>query len=226
MAKGPTARPPQVDRPVMGHVPHLLLPGPWVGDTLQVSDRQRRHLEKVLRVGDGQALGYTDGVGTIGIGSYQTGEVARGEERAVPRPSDLTVVAAPPHNRDRIRFMVEKLSEMGVAELRFLETRHGQGRPPRADRVVSWAIAGLEQSRGAWLIRIPDEPVTLDVLERPFVICDRGGGKKWPSARTVVIGPEGGWAVGEIPEGAPRWDLGDTVLRVETAALVAAARLL
>jgi 16S rRNA U1498 N3-methylase RsmE len=42
----------------------------------------------------------------------------------------------------------------------------------------------------------------------------------------VVIGPEGGWASGEVPEDAIRWDLGDTVLRVETAALVAAARLL
>jgi RsmE family RNA methyltransferase len=46
-----------------------------------------------------------------------------------------------------------------------------------------------------------------------------------PSARTVVIGPEGGWSAGEIPEEAVRYDLGATVLRVETAALVAAARM-
>jgi 16S rRNA U1498 N3-methylase RsmE len=44
--------------------------------------------------------------------------------------------------------------------------------------------------------------------------------------RTVVIGPEGGWAPGEIPESVTRLDLGTTILRVETAALVAAARLL
>jgi 16S rRNA U1498 N3-methylase RsmE len=42
----------------------------------------------------------------------------------------------------------------------------------------------------------------------------------------VVIGPEGGWAEGEVPDDAQRWDLGDTVLRLETAALVAAARLI
>lgn len=210
----------------MGHVPHLLLPGPWMGERIEVSAQQRHHLENVLRVGTGQTIEYTDGEGLAGIGSYLAGEVARRGEKTVPRPSDLVVVAAPPDNRDRIRFMIEKLSEMGVAELRFLETRHGQGRPPRADRARSWAIAGLEQSRGAWLIRIPDEPVTMGTLERPFVVCDPGGGKEWPSARTVVVGPEGGWAAGEIPEDAPRWDLGGTVLRLETAALVAAARLL
>jgi 16S rRNA U1498 N3-methylase RsmE len=42
----------------------------------------------------------------------------------------------------------------------------------------------------------------------------------------VVIGPEGGWASGEVPDDVALWGLGDTVLRVETAALVAAARLL
>jgi 16S rRNA (uracil1498-N3)-methyltransferase len=193
---------------------------------LPVSDQQRHHLERVLRAGEGQAVGYTDGNGLIGSGSYTSGGVARGEEMNVPRPSDLTVVAAPPDSRDRARFMIEKLSEMGVAELRFLETRHGQGRPPRADRARSWAVSGLEQSRGAWLIRIPDGLVTLDALDQPFAVCDPAGSREWPSARTVVVGPEGGWAPGEVPEDTRLWDLGGTVLRLETAALVAAARLL
>jgi 16S rRNA U1498 N3-methylase RsmE len=43
---------------------------------------------------------------------------------------------------------------------------------------------------------------------------------------SVVVGPEGGFAPGEIPGHLPLWDLGPTVLRVETAAVVAAARLL
>jgi 16S rRNA (uracil1498-N3)-methyltransferase len=210
----------------MGHVPHLFLPGPWEGSRVEVSAQQRHHLEKVLRMGEGSEVGYTDGQGLIGSGRFGSGEVVRGEESAMPRPSDLVVVAAPPDNRDRSRFMVEKLSELGVAELRFLETEHGQGRPPRPDRAHSWAVSGLEQSRGAWLLRIPENPVTLATLERPFAVCDTGGSSEWPSARTVVIGPEGGWAPGEVPEDAQLWDLGDTILRLETAVLVAAARLL
>jgi 16S rRNA (uracil1498-N3)-methyltransferase len=210
----------------MGHVPHLFLPGPWEADHVEVSDEQRHHLEKVLRVGAGQPVRYTDGIGTVGSGRYLTGAVERDEERLIPRPSDLIVVSAPPDNRDRARFMVEKLAEIGVAELRFLETRHGQGSPPRGDRAQAWAVSALEQSRGAWLIRIPRETVTLATLQRPFVVCDPAGSRERPSARTVVIGPEGGWAEGEIPDDALIWALADTVLRLETAALVAAARLL
>ncbi len=210
----------------MGHVPHLLVPGPWTGDRLEVSGEQRRHLEKVLRVGDGEPVSYTDGEGLAGDGQLLSGQVVRGQEILVPAPSDLIVVAAPPDNRDRARFLVEKLAEMGVAELLFLDTRHGHGRPPNARKLRSWSVSGLEQSRGAWLMKTSDTLVALADLERPFVVCDRGGAREAPLARTVVIGPEGGWASGEIPEDAIRWDLGDTVLRVETAALVAAARLL
>jgi 16S rRNA (uracil1498-N3)-methyltransferase len=210
----------------MGHVPHLLVPGPWTADQLEVSGEQRRHLERVLRVGDGEPVSYTDGEGLAGDGQLLSGRVVRGQEILVPAPSDLIVVAAPPDHRDRARFMVEKLAEMGVAELLFLDARHGHGRPPNARKLRSWSVSGVEQSRGAWLMRTSDTLVALAEIDRPFVVCDRGGGREAPLARTVVIGPEGGWASGEIPEDAIRWDLGDTVLRVETAALVAAARIL
>ena len=210
----------------MGHVPHLLIPGPWNGEFLELSGEQRRHLEKVLRIGEGEPVSYTDGGGSIGGGRFQEGQVVRGEETHVPAPSDLIVVAPPPDNRDRARFLVEKLAEMGVAEFVFLQTRHGQGRPPNAEKLLSWAVAGLEQSRGGWLMKTSDRFAGIADLDQPFVVCDQGGRPERPLARTVVIGPEGGWAPGEIPEHVIRWGLGDTVLRVETAALVAAARLL
>jgi 16S rRNA (uracil1498-N3)-methyltransferase len=209
----------------MVHIPHLFIPGPWVEDRLHVSDEQRRHLEKVLRLGPGEEVGYTDGTGWFGSGQYHAAGVIRGGEGQAPRPSDLTVVSAAPDSRERARFLVEKLAELGVARLRFLDTRHGHGRPPKVDRLRSWAVSGLEQSRGAWLMETSDGLVTFADIETPYVVCEMGGSSQRPSARTVVIGPEGGWAQGEIPEAAPRYGLGDTVLRVETAALVAAARM-
>lgn len=211
---------------MMAHVPHLFLTGPWAGDRLETSDGQRHHLDNVLRLDPGDPVSYTDGEGSIGSGSYRAGAVIRGKESLLlPRPTDLMVVIAPPDNRDRARFLVEKLAELGVAEIRFLHTRRGQGRPPKVERLRSWAVAGLEQSRGAWLMKTTEGLVTFSDLEPPFAVCERGGSRERPSARTVVIGPEGGWAPGEVPDDAIRFDLGDTVLRVETAALVAAARL-
>ena len=210
----------------MSHVPHLLLPGPWTGKNIELSGEQRHHLEKVLRIGEGESVSYTDGEGSIGNGRLLSGLVLRAEEARVPAPSDLTVVVAPPDNKDRTRFLVEKLAEMGAAELLFLDSRHGQGRPPSAEKARSWSVSGLEQSRGAWLMSTSDRLVDFADINRPFVVCDRGGLRDTPFARTVVIGPEGGWSPGEVPEDATLWGLGDTVLRVETAALVAAARLL
>jgi len=210
----------------MAHVPHLLLEAPWDSQLIEVSEAQAAHLERVLRLREGDPVTYTDGLGTLGEGRYQPGLVVRGSESILERPTDLVVVVAPPSNRDRSRFMIEKLSELGVAEVLFLETRHGQGRPPRGDRIRAWAVAGLEQSAGVWLMRTSTELITLSDLDGPVAVCVQGGSKEPPHARTVVIGPEGGWAPGEVPGAAMLFDLGDTILRVETAAVVAAARMI
>ena len=68
--------------------------------------------------------------------------------------------------------------------------------------------------------------VSFKELEPPVVVCHPGGSQLDTRPRTVVIGPEGGFADDEIPDDLARWDLGSSVLRVETAAIVAAARLL
>lgn len=210
----------------MGHVPHLLLSGPWEPGRLEVSDEQRYHLDRVLRTRDGEPVSYTDGEGTFGSGSYTARGIQRGEESRIQRPTDLVVVAAPPDSRDRTRFMVEKLSELGVAELLFLATKYGPGRPPNEAKLQGWAVSGLEQSRGAWLMSTSTGLVTFSNLPGPFAVCQMGGSTDTPHARTVVIGPEGGWAPDEVPERGIPWDLGDTVLRLETAAIVAAARMI
>lgn len=208
----------------MGHVPHLYLPGPWESDALSPSEAQRRHIGGVLRMHPGDAVSYTDGSGVTGAGELQPGlTVSRGDERQVSRPSQLQVAVAPPSARERQRFLVEKLSEMGVAGLLWLRCAHGTGRIAGPEKLASWARSGLEQSRGAWLMDVGSVLVGWDDLEQPMVVCERGGSSQVAPPRTVVVGPEGGFAVGEIPAGSPTMGLGSTVLRVETAALAAVA---
>jgi 16S rRNA U1498 N3-methylase RsmE len=62
-------------------------------------------------------------------------------------------------------------------------------------------------------------------LKGKVVYCRPGGAWDPGAVDVVAIGPEGGFSDDELPEDARLWDLGPTVLRVETAALVAAARL-
>ncbi|HUG08940.1 MAG TPA: 16S rRNA (uracil(1498)-N(3))-methyltransferase [Acidimicrobiia bacterium] len=206
----------------MTHIPHLVVPAPWEESRLGLSIMQWRHVTKVLRMKNGEQVTYTDGLGTIGEGELGHQSVERGEERAVDRPSQLTVAVAPPSNKDRQRFLVEKLAELGVARLVWIETRHGKNRVANPSKVFGWVLSAVEQSKGAYLMETSDDLVALDELEGDLVFCHPGGTERPGPASTVVIGPEGGFADDEIPAGSRLWDLGPTTLRVETAAIAAA----
>lgn len=193
-----------------------------------LSDAQAHHLHRVLRLESGGLVDYTDGAGRLGSGRMTERGIERGDEwvDAESKPS-LCVAVAPPHARERVRFLVEKLSEMGVARIRWLRTHHGEGRPPRGDRSAAWATAALEQSRGAWQTRVDDDWCGWGDLDDPVVVAHSGGESLAPGpAVTLAVGPEGGWGDAEVPEGLARLSLGSRILRVETAAIVGAARLL
>lgn len=209
----------------MAHVPHLHVPGPWDGPRLALSDEQLHHLTRVLRRADSAPVSYTDGAGLIGEGNVVGGQLKRGPERQVATPVPVHLAVAPPRAVDRCRWIVEKLQELGVTRLTWLGTRHGEGRPPKPDKALRWAVGALEQSRGAHLLVI-DQVAGLTDLPPPLAVADQGGrplsglaGSPFP---TVAIGPEGGWAPGEVPAETPRLGLVETVLRTETAAVAAA----
>ncbi|MGA9598526.1 MAG: 16S rRNA (uracil(1498)-N(3))-methyltransferase [Acidimicrobiia bacterium] len=213
------------------HQPHLLVPPPGPDGAIEVDVETRRHLEKVLRYPDGGSVTYTDGAGLLGNGAWEGASLVRGDERTLSRSGPVTVAVAPPHSSSRVRFLVEKLGELGIGRLLWLRTEHGQGKPPRPEKAGAWARAALEQSGGVWLMAIAG-PVTIGELSGwgTPVFAERGGRQPYHlddvADPVLCIGPEGGWAPAEIPEGAPRVHLGDPVLRVETAAIVGAALML
>lgn len=208
----------------MAHVPHLLLAEPWEGETISLDHETSHHIATVLRRQPGDPVTYTDGAGAFGEGVLVEGAVRRGPESAVSEPPITVLAVAPPSARDRARFLVEKLAELGVAELIWLRTRHGEGRPPSPDKVGMWCRSALEQSRGTWLMRVSG-PVSISELPPGTVFADSTGERvDLTGVPCVAVGPEGGWAPDEIPAGASTVALGTTVLRVETAAIVAAVR--
>ncbi len=214
----------------MRHVPHLCLPQPWDTAQIALTEEHLRHLQRVLRLPDGASVSYTDGEGSIGEGVLREGSVVRGAESAVARSRpELSVAVPPPRKSNRVRFLVEKLAELGIDRLIWLDTRYGEGRPPRAPKAEAWARSSLEQSRGAWLLRF-DGPLDVKDLPRSSTlwVAER---ETWRPPSVVeggilVIGPEAGFAEGEVPAPANRIGLGTRVLRVETAAVVGATVLL
>lgn len=208
----------------MRHIPHLYVEGEWETSSLNTTEEQNRHLGKVLRLSKGEPVSYTNGRGRRGTGEWTGSAIVRGEESALAPPHPLTLAVAVPSSRDRARFVVEKLAELGVPTLIWLDTRWGSGRVPAAAKQRAWAVSALEQSRGAWLMGTSGTLAQWSDLPGPIAVCSPDGGAPEPSIKpqTVVVGPEGGLSPEEIPAGASQVKLAETILRIETAAIAAA----
>jgi RsmE family RNA methyltransferase len=69
------------------------------------------------------------------------------------------------------------------------------------------------------------DPVRVRDVHSLVAVADLGATGNWAGLRSVAIGPEGGWAHDEWDVGRRRVGLGPTVLRAETAGVVAASLL-
>ena len=213
----------------VGRRPHVFLPSPWSGDYLRVDQSVRHHLERVLRLQAGDPVTYTDGAGLTGSGFFEGDGVTRGpEERHPEQCREIVVAVAPPRSPRRARMIVEKLAELGVDRLVWLDAIRGSASPPRPERVRSWSIAALEQSRGIRLLDVQGPlPVRTEWPGHVVFVADRDGSspqqalEAWRGAAVILVGPEGGFEEGEIDPTAIPVSFGPGVLRVETAVLAA-----
>jgi 16S rRNA (uracil1498-N3)-methyltransferase len=210
----------------MRHRPHVHVPAPWTSDVLTITAETRKHLAVALRYPPGEPVTYTEGAGTFGEGVWDGSVILRGPEREVesPEPS-LALAVAPPKSKQRQRFVVEKLQELGVRRLIWIRTTRGQVKPPKHDRALAWAMGALEQSRGAWLMRIDVEDLS-DVTDGVVADTDGRGtptGLRDRDSVTVVVGAEGGLTEQELALFSESISIGETTLRTETAAVAVAS---
>lgn len=207
---------------------HVLVDDPVVP---AVSERAAHHLFRVLRLRDGEAVTVTDGRGRwrptrVAAGSLEPD----GEVRAEPEPRESVTIALAIPKRDRPEWIIQKLTELGVARIVFLHTersvvRWGADRAERhLDKLRRVAGEALQQSRGLWLPSV-EGPLAAAAFLPGAVVAEPGGRELEADDRVVAIGPEGGWSDDELTLAHGRVDLGPRILRVETAALALAARL-
>ncbi len=76
-------------------------------------------------------------------------------------------------------------------------------------------------------VRVPelDGPVAAATVLGATTVAEPGGRELDSRDVAVAIGPEGGWSPAELAAAQDQVSLGPYVLRVETAAVVAAARM-
>lgn len=207
--------------------------------TVEVEGADYRHLFRARRLKVGDRVRLVDGRGAARW-SVVDEVTAR---RAVLRVEGAAPVFEPPRRvalfvaavrPERAAWLVEKATELGLRELRWLVSeRTSRSLPERAlERQRRVAKSALEQSGGAWLPEI-GAPVPLG--EAPIgagsVALHPGAATPFMavagSAEAVVVGPEGGFSEREMEElagrGAIPAHLGPRVLRTETAAVAALA---
>jgi 16S rRNA (uracil1498-N3)-methyltransferase len=190
------------------------------------------HLFRVLRVRDGQAVTVTDGRGAWRACRAVAGDLEpTGEVTIERRRSRILTVACAIPKQDRPEWIVQKLTELGIDRIVLLHAERSVVRwsEDRAAKHLTKlrrvAEEALQQSRGVWLPEVAGPIGASEIL--PVAVAAEPGAPPIGSAvDTIAIGPEGGWSPAELEAAAGTASIGSTVLRVETAAIVAASRII
>ena len=194
-----------------------------------LSPEESRHALRALRLTTGDRVTIFDSQETWSgqIESTSGSVTVRLLEKLAALRIPRVIVAAAVPKGARLDWMIEKLAELGVSEfipVRFARsvTDPGEGKRKRLEKI---AVAAAKQS-GAPVLRISPEK-KVEELPVDALLASPGATDPAPAGGgCVVIGPEGGLTGDEESRFPRRLSLGPTVLRVETAAVVAAARLL
>jgi 16S rRNA (uracil1498-N3)-methyltransferase len=222
----------------------LLAPNLSLGPTPLPSD-QAHHARDVLRLPVGEVVELFTPDGRTGIGPIATVSAASVvvdvTEIRDPAPTFALTIASAVPKAARADWMIEKLSELGVARFVPLITDRSVVHPEGKGKIDRWqrlAVESAKQCRRAGVMAIdPLTPLTSLLRNRQgaSAYLSTAPGAQPPSSilnppfspLTLLIGPEGGWSDGELAGFAEHHltpiTLGATILRVETAAIAAAA---
>ena len=232
-------------------VDRFFCPAYRVGETCRLEGDEARHLARVRRVPVGALVKVFDGKG----GSAVAEVIELGRDRVELRVRSaldpaldvsvaLTLAVAIP-KRDRLDWLVEKATELGVERIVPLQTERStvDPRATKLDRLRRAVVESCKQCRRNTLMAI-DEPISWDrYLKLPTDspskrwVANPGGDFSWIDAPVhpresliVAIGPEGGFTDRELTlahdAGWRSIHLTPTTLRIETAALAVAAQIL
>ncbi|MFP4512103.1 MAG: RsmE family RNA methyltransferase [Acidimicrobiales bacterium] len=190
----------------------------------------RHHLERVLRVRDGDPLTVSDGVGgwrVCRFGDPLEPVGAVGHERA---PVPELAVGFVPVKGDRPEWVVQKLTELGIDHIvvmasdRSVVRWDGERGVRHVERLRKVAREAAMQCRRCRLPRIDGVVPVTELAGDPGVVrAEVGGAEPSLDHRLVLIGPEGGWSDPERELVPATVGLADHVLRAETAAVTASA---
>lgn len=220
---------------------------PEIATTMLLPDEEAQHCVRVLRLKEGERIEVVDGRGHLHLCRILTAnakncavEIERTVDVAPHWECRITVAIAPTKNMDRMEWMAEKVTEMGVDRIVPLLCRYSERKVLKTERLRKILVSAMKQSLkatlpqldeltpiGGFLKNLPDGQRFIaycdpDIPRRDFVKELAAG-----SDVTIMVGPEGDFSKEEIraslDAGFIPVSLGDSRLRTETAGTFAVA---
>jgi len=208
------------------------------------------HAMRVLRLKSGDELFLMDGVGnyfravvTIAATHNCYYDIVERLPQTPQWQGHIHLAIAPTKMLDRIEWMVEKATEVGVDEISFFHSKFSERKLLKTTRLEKIAISAMKQSHKAW------KPVIHEIVSFKDFINSPVEGRKYiahcyeeiprtslfaelqaldksaAEPLTVLIGPEGDFSIDEVEmavkAGYQSVHLGNSRLRTETAGLMA-----
>lgn len=217
---------------------------PDIERTLTLPESDSQHCVRVLRMRAGDEVEVIDGRGhrfrcalADAHSKHAAVEILDRCDMPLSWQQQITVAVAPTKHLDRMEWMVEKLTEIGVNRIIPLLCRRSERKEIKVERLQKIAISAMKQSLKAVLPQIDEMTPIRNVIpqlreaQRFVAYCDDAVprislARSYQPHRdaAIMIGPEGDFSSEEIAaaitEGWQPVTLGDNRLRTETAAIV------
>lgn len=222
-----------------------------VSDGGRVLDAEESgHCVKVLRHRRGDTIHVVDGHGMLYDCTITDAdpravafEVNRWVENYGGHDYWLEMAVCPPKNIDRFEWFSEKATEIGVDRISPLFGDYSERKVFKPERIERLLVSAAKQSHKGAIPELAPATTVKEFLQQNreglklICYCDEATGKTdikevlsqvpAQSKITIMIGPEGDFSRAEVALAIERgWQpvsLGDSRLRIETAAIVAAA---
>ena len=221
---------------------------PNAATTNELPMEEAMHALRVLRLRSGDEMMLMDGNGTFYRAEVELAATKRCvykiKETLPQEPlwnGKIRLAIAPTKMMDRVEWLAEKATEVGIDELAFLYCKFSERKVMRTVRLDKIVVAATKQSRKPWKPEVTSMTSFNDFVSTPREGCkyiahcyeeverkdlfDELGKLPADADVTVLVGPEGDFSIDEVRKaesnGYISVSLGQSRLRTETAGLAA-----
>ncbi len=198
------------------------------------------HCIKVLRKKEADKIFFTDGCGNLFSSIIKkikkhSCELDNIEKiKSIQKKKNIEVAVSIIKSQNRLEWMVEKLSEIGISEISFVLSENSEKKNLKYNRLKKKTISALKQCNSLFITQIKELVQLEDYLKQTsniknkfFADLNSNNIFKKPINKEksiILIGPEGDFSNTEkdliLKNNYKSISLGSSILRTETAAIV------